>query len=163
MVTDEKSVCNLNFSSEILKTLILSPPISHSIHTPLRPHPSNSSPCNPPPAATAVSAATAATQPPHQPSQLPATPQPRSPAAAQPPQPLHRHSLHHHRRRSVAVVESCVAVIGSSLAVVWKLVGLLLCSSTLLLSLCRRCVSATALPPRFHSRVMTVPSLLHWK
>ncbi|XLT32240.1 hypothetical protein S245_063314, partial [Arachis hypogaea] len=29
--------------------------------------------------------------------------QPRSPSAAQPPQPLHRHSLHRHRRRSVAV------------------------------------------------------------
>ncbi|XP_057734212.1 uncharacterized protein LOC130949544 [Arachis stenosperma] len=72
----------------------------------------------------------------------------RSPAAAQPPQALHRHSLHRHRRRSVAVVGSCVAVIGSSIAVVWKLVGRLLCSSALLLSLCRRCVSATALPPR---------------
>ncbi|XLT79868.1 hypothetical protein HN873_001621, partial [Arachis hypogaea] len=34
-------------------------------------HPSNSSPCTPPPTATAVSATTAATQPPHQSSQLP--------------------------------------------------------------------------------------------
>ncbi|XLT46768.1 hypothetical protein HN873_039372 [Arachis hypogaea] len=33
-------------------------------------------------------------------------------------------------------------MIGSSLAVVWKLVGRLLCSSALLLSLCRRCVRA---------------------
>ncbi|XLR53129.1 hypothetical protein S83_003801, partial [Arachis hypogaea] len=37
--------------------------------------------------------------------------------------------------RSVAVVGSCVAMIGSSLAVVWKLVGRLLCSA-LSFSLC---------------------------
>ncbi|QHO38518.1 uncharacterized protein DS421_4g121080 [Arachis hypogaea] len=48
----------------------------------------------------------------------PQPPQPRSPTAAQPPQPLHRQSLHRHRRRSVAVIGSCVAMIGSSLAVV---------------------------------------------
>ncbi|XLU81177.1 hypothetical protein S245_004597, partial [Arachis hypogaea] len=78
----------------------------------------------------------------------PQPPQPCIPTTVQPPQPLHRHSLHRHRRRSVAVVGSCVAVIGSSLTVVWKLVGRLLCSSAILLSLCCCCVSATALPPR---------------